>query len=104
MSLGNFFLKYWSGPSSHPPLRGTALKTLGSLLVALSSTTDTSGIPGLAFNTRPPKLSWSENPPTRAKSLFRAFWVACLLPAPLKPSSAELTMILRPLIPPMELT
>ena len=69
-----------------------------------SSTTETLGMPGLAANSRPPKLSWREKPPTREKSLVRAFWVACLFPAPLNPSSAESTVIFRPLTPPVELT
>ena len=72
--------------------------------MVVSRTTETLGMPGLAASSSPPKLSWSENPPTRAKSLVMAFWVACLLPAPLNPSSAESTVIFRPLTPPVELT
>ena len=61
-------------------------------------------MPGFLASTAPPKLSCREKPPTRAKSLVMAFWVACLLPAPVYPSSALSTMILRPLTPPVELT
>ena len=104
MSFGYFFLMNCSGPSSHPALSGTALYTLCSLLVAGSSTTETSGIPGLAFRTVPPKLSSREKFPTMAKSLLTAAWVACLLVAPVNWSSESVMTSFRPLMPPVEST
>jgi hypothetical protein len=78
--------------------------TLGSLLVVGSRTTETSGMPGSAFRTAPPKLSSSEKFPTMAKSLLTAFWVACLLVAPVNWSSESVTLSFRPLMPPVEFT
>ena len=77
---------------------------MGSLLVASSRTWDTSGNPGFAASTTPPKLSSSEKSPTSARSFCTAFCVACLLAAPVKPSSALFSTSLRPFTPPVELT
>src|ERR1019366_1392755 len=101
---GNFFLKYWRGPSNQPWRRGTGLNTLGRLLVVWSNTTDTSGTSGFSARSTPPKLSKVEKSPTRAASLDTASCVACLLPAPVQLSLPPATWISPPLIPPTELT
>ncbi len=61
-------------------------------------------MPGFEASSFPPKLSCSEKLPTMAKSLVMAFWVSCLLVAPLSASSPVSTTILRPWTPPVEFT
>ncbi len=80
------------------------LKLFGSSSVAGSSEAVTSGNPGLAATSGSLKLSSSESPPTLAKSDWRVLWTSSLLIAPWNRSSELDTMILRPLIPPCELT
>ena len=102
--VGKRLAKYTSGPSGQPWPEGAALNVFANLAVTGSRDSDTLGKPGLAARTVPPKPSSSDTSPTVAKSVLTACWVSCLLRPPLKASSWPWTTILRPLMPPVELT
>lgn len=102
--VGNFCLKYRSGPVGHPFEAGAGLKLLGSFCVSGSSDAVTSGNPGLAAIVGSLKLSSRDSPPTLAKSDWTTLWTSCLLSAPWNWSSALDTRMWRPLTPPCEFT
>src|SRR6185437_11031916 len=104
MPPGSTLLKYRSDPSCHPPPSGTGLTKFGSLLAVGVTVTDTSGNPGFSDSTFAADVATMEKSPTRAKSLLMAVWVRAASFVPLYAVSCDVTVIFRPLIPPVELT
>src|SRR5438067_10768426 len=95
-ALGNFCLKYWNCPVPEPVRSGWELKLLASWPASLDRALWMSGRIGLALKISAPQLSYSENDPTKAKTLPALASVRALFCPQSNRSSRGRTLSLRP--------